>query len=286
VAKSLLLGPETGLAPVVQAGSDADLDDFSNLEVTPALLHEEQFHPYGRIVAGMDAQSGAAPSPELLALLAAQAAQGDAVLVDTSWLRSRHVDEIVGWIPFLGGPGCCGKGFVLLLPDTIRMLALLEEVAAAGHGDAVVLSGTEQETTVDALLANAALLDFNAGLQEKLDDLRTQLASELQLVDEDIVLLPALFAPFSDDDPAAVPLFPSPIAGVVVGKLLILPAPHGPEVDDSDALRVRVEELLAPYSVVLTFVDDLVPYHTAGGSLHRGTQVRRLPTNLEWWMNL
>ena len=281
-------GPDSGWLSVAEPREDsAWFDWFGNLEVTPPLLHDEAYNPYGRIYTGMDPDDPGfwCMHPEVEQFLEAQDMQGPIVHLDTGWLLIGHVDEIVSWIPWSGGPGCCGKGFILLLASTADGVQILKDVQTAGQGKDKLFAGTGDEITVDALLADQALMDFNLQLQERLDGVQAVLVEQFKLdPEEDVITIPTLFEPDETWGQYAVALVPNMVNSLVLGKLFISADPHGPVINGVDPFKQALIDKLEPYSQVVVFVDNWYPYHKWSGEIHCGTNARRLPTNLEWWL--
>lgn len=90
-------------------------DAGGNIIASPPLGRR---HPHGRLIIGARLQD------EIKGFLARQAVQtgpdGRLIEVDTSALRTGHVDEIIGFVPATDPPG-----FRLILPDSSAALALL-----------------------------------------------------------------------------------------------------------------------------------------------------------------
>jgi len=284
LARELLLGPDFGIVVLPPAGgTPAPAQGFNNLEVSPVLLANQMYLPFGRVYTGFDPGDPSVAMPSaVLDLVDAQDAQGPVLALDTGWLASGAVDDMLSFIPWNGGPGCCGKGFVLLLPCTKDAIGILEAVEAAGGEAALLLPGTQGEISVGEVLSDMELRAFNDGIDVRLEGVISVLSVELGLEPEDIVRVPALYRPRAQDG-RAVPVFPSPLNSVVLGKLLLVSDPHGPVVDAADPFELDLEERLAPYGQVVQFVDDLAACFDAGGGMHRCTAVHRLPFNTEWW---
>ena len=286
VNEDIFLGVDFGLADVAEPREDGYwFDWFGNLEVSSPLLHEEYYFPYGRLYTGFDPDGPDVwcMHPDVRAFLNAQDAQGPIVQVDTGWLSIGHVDEIISWIPWSGGPGCCGKGFIMLFASAGEGVELLEGLSADGHGDAVLFAGTGDEVTVDELLGDELLIEFNQAAQERLDTTLKQLKEEFGLEDEDIATIPTLFEQDEQWGAYAVALVPNMVNSLVLGKLFIAADPHGPIINGQDPFKQALVEKLEPYSQTVEFVDNWYPYHVWNGEVHCGTNATRLPLNLEWW---
>jgi len=286
VGEDIFLGVDFGLADVAEPREDVYwFDWFGNLEVSSPLLHEEHYFPYGRLYTGFDPDGPDVwcMHPDVRAFLGAQEAQGPIVQVDTGWLLIGHVDEIISWIPWSGGPGCCGKGFIMLYASAAEGVELLEGLSADGHGDAVLFAGTGEEITVDEILGDELLMALNQTAQKRLDKTLKQLKEEFGLENEDIAIIPTLFEQDEQWGAYAVAMVPNMVNSLVLGKLLVAPDPHGPMIDGKDPFKEALVERLEPFSQIVEFVDNWYPYHVWNGEVHCGTNATRLPLNLEWW---
>ncbi len=265
---ALLAGPEPMVAALEQALLGADLAPlvpltgspfelyhaFSNLESSPVLLAGEMYFPYGRLYYGTGPAPGSMPATGLLSLLERQGLQGSPVAVDTSFLHTGHVSEIISWVPYTGDPGCCGKGFRMLYADPELALNLL--------GDVV-----DMET-----------IAYNLALVHPLAESYASFLPQLGLEDEDVIRVPVLFVPHPVSGRAS-PLLPSIANGIPVGKHYLAPGPAG-IVPDFEVLSAWLMEALAPINAVVTFLP--MPDPVAG--IYRTVVTRRLPDNVEWWL--
>ncbi len=249
-----LLGADLGpLAPLSEAPFEAG-HAFCNVESSPVLLAGEMYLPYGRLYYGSGTTPETMPPPALLSLLERQGLQGSPVAVDTSFLHTGHVSEIIAWVPYTGDPGCCGKGFRMLLADPELALSLLGK-------------GVDAET--DA---------YNRSLMVPLTKAYESFLPQLGLVDDDVIRVPVLFTPHPDSGRAR-PFLPSIANGIPVGKHYLAPAPPGPH-SDFELLSAWLMEALAPINAVVTFL----PLPAPDAGLYRTVVTRRLPDNVEWWL--
>lgn len=256
---SQLLAP--GVSPLgLQGGAPLDL---SNVESSPVLLAGEMYLPYGRLYAGTSLPGEDGALAALLALLERQGLQGTPVQVDTTTLHSRRVSEIMSWVPYSGDPGCCGKGFRLLLADPTLALAIFGEQV-------------DEELTA-----------FNVNLGEALEPVYAAFLPELGLLEEDdVIRLPVLFGPHPQSG-LAVPLLPAATDGVPVGKHYLAPGVMT-EQPLFDLATEWITVALEPINAVITFVPH--PHASpsdqgmAQGGLYRSLVVRRKPDNVEWWL--
>jgi protein-arginine deiminase len=240
--------------------------------------------PLGRLLRG--SAPGAAPDPSFTRMLDAQGVQ-PAVTVDTSWLQVGHVDETLAFLPSATSP----RGWVLLVADPSGARALLEDVAARGHGDAALFAGQSwrvnrqdvpAETTVARVLADAGVASASAtaaaGVERQLQVLR----QELGLTEADLVRAPFLFQPHAIGKVTAYQ--------PATANLLVLsptdvaaPDPHGPVVDGVDVFKAHFEAALAPHGLRVHWVDDWHHGHRYTGNLHCLTNATRAIPETRWW---
>lgn len=262
-------------------GRPTSQDSFGNLEVTPPLSADGVDYPFGRIYYG-DA-GYAQVNLELRELLDAQQVQAPMVL-DVSWLCVGHVDEYMSFVPDDSAP----RGFRLLYADTRAGRALLASVDPAlrlprfgrAHGYA----------SPGDMLSDRALNDFNDDLQVNLDATLAQLTEALDLVEGEVILLPALFERSAECGGGALSLVPGTVNMEVYtdpdggGATVLPPDPYFRTNDadlDSDAFIAEIERLL-PASLDVVWTDDWATYHLAWGEVHCGSNTVRSPTR-DWW---
>src|SRR5262249_15118264 len=135
--------------------------------------------------------------------LDAQAVQGPAFAIDTSWLMVGHVDEVLS---FVKAP--TARGWKLLLASPARAKKLLDDVVAqnAANGSVLVFAGQSwlddqgkavpAQVTINALLADSARMAASQVAQTKIDAIRVALQQEIGLADDEIVDVPVLFEGF------------------------------------------------------------------------------------------
>ena len=286
VGRDVLLAPDVGWFEVAQPRQGTRYFDWlGNLELSPVLLANEWFHPYGKLYSGHDPDN---PDwklhPDVAAFLEIQELQGPMVYIDTGWLFNGQVSEFLAWIPYTGDPGCCGKGFRALFASPETGLELLEQWQAAGHGKAVFFGGTDKAVSIDDLLADPEFIATNQQVQGKLDGIYKQLEVDFGLVPDDFVIVPCLFVSDDEHPQYARPLTPSPLNALVLGKAYIIGDPNGPPIDGQDAFAAAIKEAIQAFDAVVEFVDlGQCPDETSDGLLRR-TNTRRKPHNLEWWL--
>jgi protein-arginine deiminase len=278
-SREYLLGPDYGWLQVGQFrrefgagdGGNSWLDWYGNLEVTPPLPG----WPWGRVLYGADGTAPDAPglNPEIVAMLNAQGVQGPALRLDVGWLLIKHVDEMVSFLPSID-PACRYK---VMVPDTGVALSLMRQWRDHGHGAAVMFDIYPEKTTIDALLANTALVAYNERLQrERIEPAISMLKSELGLQEVELVRVPYL----QTESRAAI--IPNLINSLVVNGHLVAPDPRGPVIDGKDQLQQAFRTLVASSGLEVHFVDDR-RYHTWSGNVHCGTNARREPYDTPWW---
>src|SRR4028119_544281 len=130
-------------------------DGYGNLQVTPPIPG----HPMGRVYYGNSGNGSF--NPEVLDFIQAQRIQGPPVDIDTSWLLTRQVDEIINFIP-TQTPG----KYVMAIASPEAGVKLLEELEGRGYGDVTINRGLSTQTTVSAALKNRALIQHNLYLQK------------------------------------------------------------------------------------------------------------------------
>ncbi len=253
------------------------MDWYGNLEVTVPLPG----FPFGRIFYGITPE-GDSLNPEIVALLNAQEIQGTALGLDVGWLQIKHVDEMVSFVPTNNN-----GGFKVMVPDNTVAIQLLESFKANGHGDLEILqpfatSGFLKKypkVTANAILEDAALLEFAKGLQEtRIDPMINVLISELGINPEQIVRVPFLM------EPGKTALFPNMINSLYLNGHLVIPDPTGPVVNGEDLIQKFMAQQFAEDDVELHFVDDR-QYHKWSGNVHCATNVRREVAD-GWWKKL
>jgi protein-arginine deiminase len=244
------------------------IDWYGNLLVSPPAVDDfGRPYPYGRILTGSQTDLGM--HPDVLAFLEAQSVQAPALVIDTSWLRVGHVDEVVSFIPASSPPG-----FRVLMPSTRLALRILGDLRLRGYDGMPLFRGKgKRETTVGRLLDNETILWENTRIQTALDQTRVQLRRGLGLRESDLIELPALFA-------RGLSLLPNFVNSLIINGHALLPAPVGPEIDGEDVFARWVGNALHPFGLTVHFVDSWDAYHLHGGGIHCGTNCIRRFSNV------
>ena len=132
----------------------------------------------------------------------AQGVQGPPIIVDTSWLFNRHVDEVFQVVPNHNAePG--ERPWAIVIGSPSLAVALLEEALEKGFGSKPVFDRDHiSETTIQKLadsrlmdddLADSRLMALNDYAQRKIDTVRERLIAEAGLAETDFREVPALF---------------------------------------------------------------------------------------------
>lgn len=286
--KNALWGPDFDFLERFST-STTSLNYGGNIECVPP----HAGHPWGRVLIGGGTSSpigGGTPITREQTQVYrdfwdALAIQGPHLKISTEWLAVGHVDEIVSFVP---APATT-RGWVVAIasPDVAKQI--LQTVKNNGGGAKKVFAGRSGwETTVDAILADAALLTYNQEVQVRLDAIREVLQTNVGLADGEFVHLPVLFEDSGNGalayNPGVVNLMPLPTP---TGIHLIIPDPEGPD-DPTDAWQADIVAKLAPLGtgaqpIVIKFVNVFFSYHTLSGEAHCGLNAVRTPPDMDWW---
>ena len=244
-------------------------DGYGNLQVTPPIPG----HPMGRVYYGNS--GNASFNPEVLDFIQAQRIQGPPVDIDTSWLLTRQVDEIINFIP-TQTPG----KYVMAIASPEAGVKLLEELEGRGYGDVTINRGLSTQTTVSAALKNRALIQHNLNLQnQKLNPIVEKLKREFLLGDDQIIQVPAMFGY------SGYAWWPNMVNSVPVNGKLLVSNPRGPMIDGVDYTQQRLRQLLLPAGVSLSFLDDRY-YQELKGNVQSATNTVRKPEERTFWQSL
>lgn len=244
-------------------------DGYGNLQVTPPI----PAYPMGRVYYGNPGNSGF--NPEVLDFIQAQRIQGQPVDIDTSWLLTRQVDEIINFIPSTT-PG----KYIMAIASPEAGVKLLEELAAKGYGDVTINRGLSNEITVSAALKNPALIQHNLNLQkQKLNPIVEKLKREFSLADDQIIQVPAMFGY------SGYAWWPNMVNSVPVNGKLLVSNPRGAIIDGKDYTQEKLRQLLSPFGVNVSFLDDRY-YQELRGNVQSATNTVRKGEERPFWQSL
>ena len=244
-------------------------DGYGNLQVTPPL----PAYPMGRVYYGNP--GNASFNPEVLDFVKAQRIQGQPVDIDTSWLLTRQVDEIINFIPSTT-PG----KYIMAIASPEAGVKLLEELAGRGYGDVRINRGLSNEITVSAALKNQALIQHNLNLQkQKLNPVIEKLKREFGLTDDQIIQVPAMFGY------SGYAWWPNMVNSVPINGKLLVSNPRGALIDGKDYTQERLRQLLLPLGVNITFLDDRY-YQELRGNVQSATNTVRKGEERPFWQSL
>ncbi|NXP63332.1 PADI1 deiminase, partial [Chloropsis cyanopogon] len=274
-----ILGPDFGYVARPAPEGASSLDSFGNLEVSPPVTVRGKEYPLGRILIGSSFPrlGGRRMARAVRDFLVAQKVQAPVELF-SDWLQVGHVDEFLSFVP---APD--HKGFRLLLASPSACYQLLKEKQEEGFGEHPLFQGLDRvpKPTINEVLANEELRQFNDYAQSCISWNRDILKRSLGLAEPDILDIPQLFR--GDAASGAEAFFPNMVNMLVLGRHLGIPKPFGPVVGGRCCLEQRVRELLEPLGLSCTFIDDFFSYHVLSGDVHCGTNVRRKPFAFKWW---
>jgi protein-arginine deiminase len=214
--------------------------------------------------------------------------QGPHMEVSTEWLWVGHVDEHTQVVPAPALP----RGWALVVASPALAIQKLQEVKAGGGGGLAVFQGrSNYQTTVNAILADAALMAYNQEVQVRMNGVRQYYKDQIGLSDSEMIDLPVLF---EDAGGGAVAYSPGVVNLVVIatrsgGIHLVVPDPEGPDSPDdvwSKETLTRLQALgTTTKPIKVTFVDVFYSYHVLLGEAHCGFNSVRLPPAGVWWNN-
>jgi protein-arginine deiminase len=246
------------------------IDGYGNLESTPPYTDSKgRRFPFGRAITGK--QGELSLHPGVLKFLEAQRVQWPPIVVDTSWLKIGHVDEVVNFVP-----AKTKAGFKVLLPSPKAAREMVDALAAKGLTEGRVFEGTLDETTLGKLRTEVADTKENLAIDQSITRLREQLKTELNLADSDFVMLPVLFE-------RGVAVIPNAVNSMAVNGQLLIAEPRGPRVNNQDAFEEALRTALSECDVRVVFIDSWTAYHAAGGEIHCGLNTFRHLRDPAWW---
>ncbi|MBD2451828.1 protein-arginine deiminase [Nostoc sp. FACHB-152] len=282
--KTKLLGIDFGYVTRKSRYEATKLDSFGNLEVSPLVTVKGVHYPFGRLIFGGTRKEMISQPRRMLKVLRdflyAQKIQAPFEIF-SDWLSVGHIDE---FMTFVTAPSA--KGFKLLLASTERFYNILNRLQQQGHGHVLLRQGKRfSRSTADIsvldVIEDEKLKEDNHRFQEYINWNREVLKQELDLSEEDIIELPALFE--KDRDGRAETFSPNMVNMIVLNQHLGIPKPFGPKIDNQCQFEVYVKEVLEPLGLVCHFIDDWEPYFLGRGEIHCGTNTRRQPFTQKWW---
>ena len=279
-----LIGSDFGYVIRKSRHSVTKLDSFGNLEVSPPVTVKGVNYPFGRLLFG-GTRPEIIPEPRrklkvLRDFFFAQKIQAPFEIF-SDWLSVGHIDEFMNFVP---APN--PKGFKLILASPDKCYDLLKRLRSEGHSQALLRQGKQiddkpADISVADVLDNEDLAHQNQRFQEHISWNREVLKQELDLAEEDIIDLPALFE--NDGDGRAKSFFPNMVNMLVLKQHLAIPKPFGPRIDAQCQFEAYVKGVLEPLSLVCHFIDDWDTYFRDGGEIHCGTNTSRQPFTQKWW---
>ncbi|KAG5657838.1 hypothetical protein KAF25_007871 [Fusarium avenaceum] len=180
---------------VQHPGNGDSIDSTGNLETIPPYTHNGKSYPAGRNIMG--AWDGR--KPLMVEFLKAQEVQ-DPLILDTTWLYVGHVDEFIQFLPAHNK-----RGWVIMVADPIKGLALMNKAAKDGHGKvkAVSRSRSPEEAkdsylclprqTVEEALKFDRFDEINKKAAQRIEANLDILKRETGITNEDIHRVPSLF---------------------------------------------------------------------------------------------
>ncbi|MBD2255695.1 protein-arginine deiminase family protein [Nostoc parmelioides] len=282
--KTKLLGIDFGYVTRKSRYEATKLDSFGNLEVSPPVTVKGVHYPFGRLIFGGTRKEIIFQPRRMLKVLRdflyAQKIQAPFEIF-SDWLSVGHIDEFMTFVP-----APTPKGFKLLLASTNQFYNILKSLQQQGHGCVLLRQGKRfsrgpADISVSDVLDDEKLTEDNHRFQEYIDWNREVLKQELDLGEEDIIELPALFE--KDKDERAETFSPNMVNMIVLKQHLGIPKPSGPKIDNQCQFEAYVKEVLEPLGLICHFIDDWEPYFLGRGEIHCGTNVRRQPFTQKWW---
>lgn len=286
------------------SNSSGSLNYGGNLEIAPLHTSAGGVHyPWGRIVVGggtttiLGTTTSVTDRMDSLyrEFFDALGAQGPHVEISTAWLAVGHVDEYLMFVPAPARP----RGWAVVFASPALARQLLQNVQNAGGGSKLVFAGRTgnwaagipaYQTTVSAILADAALMSYNNAAQARLDSIKQVLISQLGLSASDFVEVPVLFEDVGQGyaaayNPGVANLIP--FVGASGAIPVVVPDPEGPD-NPTDVwqneVRTKLQALgTAARPLQPSFVDVFNSYHIMLGEAHCGTNFVCAPPAMDWW---
>ncbi|MBI3179964.1 MAG: hypothetical protein HYZ27_09905, partial [Deltaproteobacteria bacterium] len=297
-----LLGRDLGF--VDPGGAESSHNYGGNIEITAPYSTAQRPWPFGRLLVGGGSGgtiNGAAHSDTVTrqerAFLDAQI-QGPALELSSEWLMVGHLDEIFLLVP---APNTqAERKWKVVFSSPELALGHMRQLQASGQGSAVVFQALEiprynrfgeitgwqaAQTTVDAMLLDTEMVEYNQRVQARIDSIRERLAAEMNLTADDVVEVPVLYEIDGYDGAADLSAAKNPGVQnlVVVNDELFVPNPQGPMVGGVDGWQALTRQALEPLGIDVSFVDVWYSYHILVGEIHCGTEVQHVPYEAAWW---
>ena len=216
----------------------------------------------------------------------AQGVQGPPIIVDTSWLFNRHVDEVFQVVPNHNAePG--ERPWAIVIGSPSLAVALLEEALEKGFGSKPVFDRDHiSETTIHEILADSRLMALNDYAQRKIDTVRERLIAEAGLAETDFREVPALFRLMLIENGTEIldSYMPNMQNLLVVDDVLFFSDPEGPDVDGTDIWQQAALEAVDGLGLETHFVDVFYSYYVLSGAIHCGTNVEHTGSTTPWWL--
>ncbi len=288
---SQIRGKDIGVVQIEKQELDLTAEDTynstGNFTTIPPSPGAVSTNPHGRMV------YGSTPNPRFITLLKAQQFQTP-IRVPTEWLLVGHVDEFLTFLPSSAN----ARGWIMGVADPSLAYELLEKAYAQSPLSTLLkgaysLQGSQvshAEQSVNDVLNDKALRDANDFASKKIEESMKILREQLNLADEDIVKLPALYkeVPFggSTANSIAVTAFsPNGVNGLHLGNnTFISPKQFGPIIDGEDQFQKAYQDTLAPHGINVLWVDDYAYAHLGEGEIHCVTNATRdLEGAAAWW---
>jgi len=259
------------------------LNSFGNLETVPPYSHAGKSFPFGRILRGKTPTFY--PDETFTTMIEGQAIQPP-IDVDTSWLAVGHIDETVSFVK-----AKTPRGWALLVNDAPEARKMLEDAAAAGHGNVPVFAAKklydergrpyDAETTIAKVLADTEVMSASAEAAAEVAAQVAVLKKETGLTDAEIVKIPFLHTSYGGLSAAYIP---GMVNGIYIADdHFVAPKPHGPVIGGEDIFEKVVRERLAALGITAHFAEDWDDYHAGVGEVHCGTNTRRRIPDAKWW---
>ncbi len=255
------------------------LNSFGNLETIPPYTYNNVAWPNGRVVRG--STPSFYPDAVFNAMVDAQDEQ-NMLLVDTEWLLVAHIDETISFIK-----ASSPKGWVMLAGDPTLAVSFFQQLQQAGYGNTDMFvgkdwsGGVSAQISVTETLNDTDVMNESAWAATQIDGQLTTIKNATGLTDAEIVTIPFLFQQASG---YSVAFQPGTVNGIYLSDTVFgAPDPHGPTINGVDIFQDDMEDVLAPYGVSVSWIEDWDLYHRLDGEVHCGTNVTRAIPSNPWW---